>query len=542
MAAPTMPSNAESVTPSAVGREFLQRRVAMFGLVAGLIGLGFWLVRIVLGLASGYRLDQGFTTPGMYWHLLASLVLLAVWVVNRFGERSRRFVHASDVGGLALSSVGYQLMGLGLPLDARPEYIMLLALSLGVFSRSIYVPSSARYTLLLCVLIGVPLVLTVYGIYADPAAVEYLAVAAEAEVKDVAPMVSFFTALWWLSITICATAASWVVYGLRSEVSKARQLGQYVLERKLGEGGMGAVYQARHAMLRRPTAIKLLLPDKTGAESIARFEREVQLTAKLTHPNTITIFDYGRTPQGLFYYAMELLDGAALDVVSAVSGPMPAGRVLHILEQVCGALAEAHDVGLIHRDIKPPNIVLGSHGGMADFAKVLDFGLVKEVEEPGAAKLTHANTLTGTPLYMSPESISDPESVDPRSDLYALGAVAYFLLTATHVFEGRTVVEVCSKHLHAEPDPPSKRLESPVPRDVEELVLACLQKHPEDRPPSALDLRSRIRACASFGSWTAEDSFAWWRDHRDAVSAHRESVSGSGTDRTLDVDLEHRAA
>src|SRR6185503_3012449 len=211
------------------------------------------------------------------------------------------------------------------------------------------------------------------------------------------------------------------------EVRDARRLGRYTLLEKIGEGGMGAVYSVRHAMLRRPTAMKLLPPQKFGAQNVARFEREVQLTARLTHPNTIRIFDYGRTPDGIFYYAMEYLDGANLAEVIAEGGPMPAGRVIHILDQVAGALTEAHGIGLIHRDVKPANIILTEQGGVPDVAKILDFGLVKEMGETGADPLTHADTLTGTPMYMSPEAIAAPDQVDARADLYALGAVGYYL-------------------------------------------------------------------------------------------------------------------
>jgi serine/threonine-protein kinase len=245
-----------------------------------------------------------------------------------------------------------------------------------------------------------------------------------------------------------ATAGS-AVY-LRREVSHARQLGQYTLEEKLGEGGMGVVYRARHAMLRRPTAIKLLKPGQIGEAGLRRFEREVQLTAGLSHPNTVTIFDYGRTPDGVFYYAMELLEGLGLDQLVAIDGPQPPGRAAHVLRQVLSP-AEAHGVGPVHRR-EAGNVILCERGGVSDVAKVVDFGLVKDLE--GDTGVTHDGAIVGTPLYLAPEAIRSA-TIDHRADLYCVGAVAYYLLTARPVFDGRTAIEVCSHHLHTPPVPPS---------------------------------------------------------------------------------------
>jgi len=341
----------------------------------------------------------------------------------------------------------------------------------------------------------------------------------------------FVAALWRAVASFIATAISRVIRGLREEVRDARRLGQYTLTEKLGEGGMGVVYLARHAMLRRPTAIKLLPPDRSGAESLARFEREVQLTARLTHPNTIRIFDYGRTPDGIFYYAMEYLDGASLADVIADSGPMPPGRVIHILDQTAGALAEAHRVGLIHRDIKPANIFLTEQGGVPDVAKVLDFGLVKQVGATDALESTLpgislADSITGTPLYMAPESIATPDKVDGRTDLYALGAVGYFLLTGRHVFAGGTALEVCGHHLLTEPTAPSVRLGARLPADLEGLILSCLAKDPAKRPADARALQTALRACRDAGAWSEEDACAWFEAHAQSLRQRRVGQRG----------------
>jgi serine/threonine-protein kinase len=336
----------------------------------------------------------------------------------------------------------------------------------------------------------------------------------------------FAAALWCAVVSFLATTTSWVSGGVRKERRDAWRLGPYTLTEKLGEGGMGVVYLARHAMLRRPAAIKLLRPDRPGTASLARFEREVQLTARLTHPNTIRIFDYGRTPDGIFYYAMEYLDGASLADVIDASGPMPPGRVIHILEQAAGALAEAHRVGLIHRDIKPANIFLTEQGGVPDVAKVLDFGLVKQVgaadaHESTLPRISLADSITGTPLYMAPESITTPDKVDARTDLYALGAVGYFLLTGRHVFTGRTALEVCGHHLLSEPTPPSVRLGARVPADLEALILSCLAKDPADRPADARALQTALRACRDAGAWSEEDARAWLEAHTQSLRARR---------------------
>jgi serine/threonine protein kinase/CHASE1-domain containing sensor protein len=342
-----------------------------------------------------------------------------------------------------------------------------------------------------------------------------------------------------LSLLLGSSISGMRIIGqLRGQVRAAQHLGKYTLIRKLGEGGMGMVWEARHALLRRPTAIKLLRPDHVGAAAISRFEREVQLTSQLTHPNTVAIYDYGRTSDGVFYYVMEYLDGFDLQRLVAVDGSQLPARVVHILKQVVGALAEAHARGLVHRDVKPANIVLCERGGMNDVAKVVDFGLVKRTAQPDA-QLSAEHAVIGTPLFLAPEALTDPEHLDGRSDLYAVGAVAYFLLTGQPVFDGGSLLEICSQHMYAEPQPPSERLGRPLPQALEQLVLRCLAKRPDDRFASAGDLLDALAACG-VPLWTeAEAKAAWARvaNLRDEQTATARTIPISSPSQ-LAVDLD----
>lgn len=347
-------------------------------------------------------------------------------------------------------------------------------------------------------------------------------VATEIDVAEAyRPIYILRRAFWALFILLASAAVLVLVFSIamarlqkaaQSAALAAKELGQYQLEEKLGEGGMGVVYRGRHKLLRRPTAIKLLHPEKTTDDAIARFEREVQLTCQLNNPNTIAIFDYGRTPDGIFFYAMEYLDGLNLESLVSRFGRQSEGRVIHILRQVCGSLAEAHDIGLVHRDIKPANIVLNRRGGVSDVVKVLDFGLVKATDGPKQASLTAANTIIGTPHYMSPEAIESPDSVDARSDLYAVAAVGYFLLTGSPPFEGKSVLEVCLAHVSTPPVPPSQRGVTISP-EFEAIILRGLAKRPAQRFPTAREFAAALDACPAAASWTPPQSDAWWNSY-----------------------------
>jgi serine/threonine-protein kinase len=320
-----------------------------------------------------------------------------------------------------------------------------------------------------------------------------------------------------------------------------RRLGQYQLKQKIGEGGNGTVYRAQHALLRRPTAIKLMNPEFARSEAAReRFEHEVQITSNLSHPNTIAIYDYGHTPDGTLYYAMELLNGNTLEHLVSFAGTLPPGRVIHILEQMAGSLAEAHDKGLIHRDIKPSNAILCERGGLFDVVKLLDFGLVKEMAQTDG-NLTQANVLIGTPLYMAPEVISQPGQASPRSDIYAVGAVGYFLLTGRNVFEGGSAVEICARHLNDPPVPPSARAGLEIPGDLEGIVLACLEKDPARRPDGAAALRAGLLACRDAGTWSQEDARQWWQAHSAAFTGSVSPEAATPLSNTeLLVDLDQR--
>jgi serine/threonine protein kinase len=294
---------------------------------------------------------------------------------------------------------------------------------------------------------------------------------------------------------------------------EAKQLGQYRLEHRIGAGAMGVVYKGHHAMLRRETAIKMLDVEKVNEAALAKFEREVQITCKLNHPNTIMIYDYGRTPEGVFYYAMEYLDGISLQELVEQYGPQSEARVVQILLQICGSLYEAHSLGLVHRDIKPANIMLNRRGAMPDLVKVLDFGLVKTVTNGKQHQDSHDGTLSGTPLYISPEAIQSPDFVDTRSDLYAVGAVGYFLLTGQPVFNANTLVGLFQMHVNALPDSPSQRLCKNVSAELEHALLACLEKSIAKRPQTARDLAAMLERVPTRFNWSYDEASAWWSRH-----------------------------
>lgn len=303
---------------------------------------------------------------------------------------------------------------------------------------------------------------------------------------------------------------------LRLEARAARMLNQYHLSRRLGGGGMGEVFLAEHRMLKRPCAIKLIRSERAGdAHTLARFEREVRATAKLSHWNTILIFDYGRHDDGTFYYAMEYLPGLSLDRLVKRYGPMPAARVIYLLRQACDALHEAHEAGLVHRDIKPANLFAAERGGHHDVAKLLDFGLVKTLAA-GNIQLSHEDTIAGSPLYIAPEQVIHVQTPDRRADIYSLGAVAFYLLTGQPPFAGESPMEVMIAHTR-DPVPPPSRYQPDVPPDLEQVLLRCLAKNPDERYQTTPDLADALASCAAAACWSPRHAAEWWRAHPDAM-------------------------
>ncbi len=535
----------QSASGSEEDRAFLQRRVALFGAIAGGAFLFFLVYRTALSVIG--RVPDDYGHPSYQFHVVSALCFLSPWLILRWGRWSPLVIQLTETAALLSGVIAAGLMAAHIPLAARPDFILLLSLTFVVMARAIFVPSSATRSLLLALLVGAELVWSVHHSFQSIDMDLWRLVAPDLETvraEDFADQLALNTAAWWTMTVFITSYTSWVFYGLRREMRDIKQLGQYRLERKLGEGGMGVVFRAKHALLRRPTAVKLLPPEKAGHEKVRRFEQEVQMTARLRHPNTIRIFDYGHTPEGIFYYAMEYVEGLTLEEVVERTGPLPSGRVVHILQQVTRALVEAHGIGLIHRDIKPANIMIflmHRFGGTSDFVKVLDFGLVKELKQDGGIDVTNQATISGTPQYMAPEAILNPEQADARTDLYALGAVAYYLLTGSHVFAGDTVVEVCSHHLHTPPEPLSTHCPG-IPAQLESLVLACLAKKPEQRPQTALALSSEIAELPETTRWTAADAAAWWRDCAPAASAQSSELSeakGNKADpRVLTIHLE----
>jgi serine/threonine-protein kinase len=478
----------------------LRLRAAAFIL---LVGFGVFLIRHVVGVLTGEPLDPwllGFhvlvvlvlsaSAAGLCRHCLMSLRKLRVFELVIFGLPALFFLMLQH--RQTLSDAGRRFM-------SPPMSFWLLL----IFTYGMFIPNTWRRAALVIGAMALAPVLLIVGMM--------LAYPEVAVVMTVADFVQHVLVM--LIAAVASVFGTHLINTLRREAFEARQFGQYRLIAPLGAGGMGEVYLAEHRMLKRPCAIKLIHPERAGdPQVLARFEREVRMTAQLSHWNTIEIFDYGRTDDGTFFYVMEYLPGLSLEDLLQRHGPVPAERVIHLVRQTCQALREAHATSLIHRDIKPGNVFAAQRGGVYDVVKLLDFGLVKPVTEAGSARLTRDGGISGTPHFMSPEQARGLPDLDARSDIYSLGAVAYTLLTGRPPFDGASPMEVMIAHARDEVPPPS--LYQPnVPADLERVILRCLAKGPADRFPDADSLEQALADCAAADQWTQWDAARWWHEN-----------------------------
>jgi serine/threonine-protein kinase len=493
------------------------KRLALQGKTLFLVSFGFYLLLLAnMVLVGGAPFVAVVRGPVALGHLCASWTMGLLWLLASRARLSRRTLGALDTISIVAGGGFLSLMTLQ---DEGQLLQTLLALMVTVMVRAILVPSRPGRTMVLSALAFVPTVIVCIARHHPTR----LLPGFTPEFQKL--HMTLNTVLWSVLGTTLATIVSCVIYGLRQQVAEANELGQYILEDPIGGGGMGEVWRARHRLLIRPAAIKLIRPQALGALAgdaellMRRFEREARATAALKSPHTVQLYDFGATADGRLYYVMELLDGLDLDTLVRQYGPLPAERVIHLLRQVCSSLQDAHGNGLVHRDIKPANVVVSRAGTTFDFVKVLDFGLVKldtarRAEDDAVAKLSTEGSTSGTPAFMAPEVVLGDAVTDHRVDLYALGCVAYWLLTGKMVFEGENALQVMFHHAHTPPPRPSLRVDRPIPAPLEDLIMECLEKDPARRPPGAEAVSARLDAVPLTSAWTAARAEHWWATHR----------------------------
>ncbi|HEV3117127.1 MAG TPA: serine/threonine-protein kinase, partial [Gemmataceae bacterium] len=491
----------------------LRLRAAAFIL---LIGFGVFLVRHVVGVLAAESLDPvllGFHTLVVFVLGFSSLPLCRQCPV------SMRRLRIAELVIFGLPALFFLLLQHRVTVSDAGRGFMPPPMSLWavlIFTYGMFIPNTWRRAALVIGVLALAPVLLVVGMR-----LLYPEVAAVLTVADFIQHV-----LVMVIAAVAAVFGTYLINALRREAFEARQLGQYRLIAPLGAGGMGEVYLAEHRMLKRPCAIKLIDPERAGdPQVLARFEREVRMTARLSHWNTVEIFDFGRTDDGTFFYVMEYLPGLSLEGLLQRHGPLPAERVIHLLRQTCQGLREAHGIGLIHRDITPGNLFAAQRGGLYDVVKLLDFGLVKPVAEIRSARLTQDGAISGTPLFMSPEQARGLGDVDARSDIYSLGAVAYTLLCGRPPFERTSPLDVMIAHARDEVTPPSQ-LQADVPADLERVILRCLAKNREDRFQAADSLEQALAQCAAADQWTQSDAVQWWQENEPATGHREDRVPG----------------
>ncbi|MGN6392549.1 MAG: serine/threonine-protein kinase [Gemmatimonadales bacterium] len=496
------------------GLAFVRERLALVGKTLFLVSFAFYLFLLAsMTLVGGAPFRAVFEGPVAMGHLVASGAMAVLWLLAKHAPArpSAQVLVALDAVSIVVACGFLSFM----TVDAEGQILqVLLALTVTVMIRAILVPSRPGRTAVLSALAFLPTILVCIARHHPHALLPGFTTGYQKQ------YMTLNTVLWSVLGTTLATIVSRIIYGLRRQVAEANELGQYLLEERIGAGGMGEVWRARHRLLIRPAAIKLINPHLSGdpEQLLRRFEREARATAALKSPHTVQLYDFGATEDGRLYYVMELLDGLDLDTLVKQFGPVAPERAVHLLRQVCSSLQDAHVNGLVHRDIKPANVIVSRAGTTFDFAKVLDFGLVKldaaQKDGDGAATLTTESSTSGTPAFMAPEVVLGDAVTDHRVDLYALGCVAYWLLTGKLVFEGGSAVEVMFHHVHTVPVRPSERSGLEIPAALEALVMECLEKDPARRPISAEAVSTRLNAVRLAQPWTAERAEQWWATHR----------------------------
>jgi hypothetical protein len=486
-------------------------------IVALLYALAFFLAGPLPSMLSERARALYFDIPELWLpsacSILGGLAMAAVTGLTGLSERVRTL---AGLGFEILASIGIaaaEYNHISSPIvygDYGAGGFGLSWVAVWVMLFSVVVPAPPRVTLLFAAL-SLAMVPATYAVN----------VALDRNVALGGELFFFSLVFPYLVVLLMAYVGARVVSRLGAAVRRARELGSYRLVERLGRGGMGEVWRAEHRLLARPAAIKLIRPEVLGGNDvearrllIRRFEREAQATATMRSAHTIALYDFGVADDGTFYHVMELLDGYDLHALVRRFGPVPAERAVHLLRQICDSLGEAHEAGLIHRDIKPANVYACRYGREVDFVKVLDFGLVKHLSPaaPGAELVTAGQLTGGTPAFMAPEQALGEDRVDARSDLYAVGCVAYWLVTGTLVFEGATPLETIVMHVHAQPDLPSRRIDLPIPAELETLILTCLAKDPAVRPQTADELDARLASVPLAQPWTLERARGWWAE------------------------------
>jgi serine/threonine-protein kinase len=504
-------------------QSLLHRRLRVFVLILLGAFAFFWIIRFTR-IEMTWRIIWVSMVPGGAFIGLLLLLTGIIWSKRVFNLRGLRLFEGVSFGATAVFYLweSYHTLFV-LPHAWLVQYAQRHPSEMSILARQ---PSVIWITLIICYGTFIPNTgrrCAVVTVLMGLAPLLLVTIAGLAHQVPTRLLLFFLVEIFmWMSVAVAmAIYGSHKISVLRREALHARQLGQYQLKRKLGSGGMGEVYLAEHVLLRRPCAVKLIRPERAGDPAVLkRFLREVEVTSTLVHPNTIQVFDYGETEEGTIYYAMEYLPGLSLEELVAKHGPLPPARVVFLLRQLCGALAEAHAVGLIHRDLKPGNVILGNRGGLPDVAKLLDFGLVHRPTGDGdETRLTHAGLIFGTPTYMSPEQAVGKGEVDARSDIYSLGALAYFLLTSQPPFVRGSVVQTLAAHI-SEPLVPLPPFREQVPVDLQAVVLRCLSKQPEERYSSARAVDAALGDCACAEKWTATTASTWW-ETQSATSARQ---------------------